>query len=85
MGAGRRAPRDLITTHMLTHKHIELFLKIVIEVGALGVIVLSILLVQEYKHVRRLDYIAAHGSLFEALRAKGPPSGRTMRAPRRPG
>ena len=55
-----------------THKQIELYLKIGIALASAGLIVLCFLLVREYRHVRQLDYVAAHGSLFEALRAKGP-------------
>ena len=55
-----------------THKHIELCLKISIAIVAAILVVLCILLVREYRHVRRLDYIAAHGTLFSALHAHGP-------------
>jgi hypothetical protein len=55
-----------------THKQIEMYLKITIAIAAVILVVLCILLVREYRHLRRLDYVAAHGSLFSALRAHGP-------------
>jgi hypothetical protein len=58
--------------HAPTHKKIELFLKSTIVIGVAVLAVLCILLVREYRQVRRLDYLAAHGSLFSALRAQGP-------------
>ncbi len=55
-----------------TQRQIELYLKIIIAIAAVILVVLCILLVREYRHLRRLDYIAAHGSLFSALHAHGP-------------
>ena len=55
-----------------THKQIEMYLKITIAIAAVILVVLCILLVREYRHLRRLDYVAAHGSLFSALHAHGP-------------
>lgn len=55
-----------------THKRIELCLKIVIGIAAIILIALCVLLVHDYRRLSRLDYIAAHGSVFEALRAQGP-------------
>ena len=49
-----------------------MYLKITIAIAAVILVVLCILLVREYRHLRRLDYVAAHGSLFSALRAHGP-------------
>jgi hypothetical protein len=53
----------------LAQKQIERCLKIIIVLATIVLVGLCILLVREYHHLRRLDYVAAHRSLFEALRA----------------
>jgi hypothetical protein len=55
-----------------TPKHIELYLKIIIAIAAGVLVFLSVQLVGEYRHLRRLNYIGAHGSFLSASRAHGP-------------
>jgi hypothetical protein len=56
----------------VTQKQVESYLKIILAIAAVILFVLCVLLVQEYHHLRRLDYIAAHGSVLRALRAHEP-------------
>jgi hypothetical protein len=55
-----------------THQRVEQFLKIIIAIAAVILVVLCVLLVREYAHIRRIESVAAHGSLFAAIRARGP-------------
>jgi len=48
-------------------------LKVALTVTVIAVIILSALLVQQYVHIQRLDYIAAHReSLLRSLHGSGP-------------
>jgi hypothetical protein len=55
-----------------THKRIEKYLKIILVIAIGTLIVLSVLLVGEYRQIGRLEFAASHESLFEALRTREP-------------
>jgi len=58
---------------MLFHNKNQIILKITLGVAVVVVIILSVLFFQQYKHIRRLDYISAHRqSLFKSLHGSGP-------------
>lgn len=50
----------------------HLLLKAALIVAALSVLTLCIMLVTQYQHIKRLDYIAQHPSIFRSLRGSWP-------------
>jgi hypothetical protein len=56
----------------VTQKQIEWLLKGTIVCALLVLIALCILLVRQYRHLRRVEFVTAHGSVLSALHARGP-------------
>ncbi|MGD0328504.1 MAG: hypothetical protein ABSB00_02190 [Minisyncoccia bacterium] len=55
-----------------TERRVEYYLKIIIAIAAVILAVLCVMLVREYKHLRRIDHFTAYGPWLAALHARSP-------------